>query len=106
MSMDSDDERAEEYRKKQGAEMQIIYDRIAASERTARQLLKVLANIADKYDDNGLDDDARKFWGDDNVNTKDPKKIQLYAGRGGQCLLTLQDCFDARDALNYNTKDK
>ena len=106
MSMDSDDERAEEYRKKQDAEMQIIYDRIAASERTARQLLKVLANIADKYDDNGLDDDARKYWRDDNVNTKDPKKIQLYAGRGGQCLLTLQDCFDARDALNYNTKDK
>jgi len=87
--------------------MQRYDERIHPSDRTALRLLKLLANIADKYDANDLDDDARKYWGEDNVNTKSPEKIVLYQGRGGGDLLTLQDCFDARDALNYNPpKDK
>lgn len=105
MSMDSDDEHYQKYKEELNNHMWDIRQRVNASEVDMRKILKVLANIADKYDDNGLDDEARKYWGDDNVNTKDPKKIELYTGRGGQCLLTLQDCLDARDALNYHTKD-
>lgn len=106
MSMDSDEAEYQKYKEELNNHMWDIRQRIDASEIAMRKVLWVLANIADKYDANGLDDDARKYWGVDSVNTKDPKKIELYTGRGGLCLLTLQDCFDARDALNYNTKDK
>jgi len=63
--------------------------------------LQPLVAIADAYDANALDDEARKFWGEnnENENQRDPKEIELYAGRGGKRLLTLQQCFDARDAL-------
>ena len=63
--------------------------------------LKPLADIADAYDDNALDDEARKFWGTDNENqnTTPPEQIELYQGRGGKRLLTLQQCLDAREAL-------
>lgn len=61
----------------------------------------VLAKIADAYDDNALDDEARKFWGRNNEhqNERDPKDIELYSGRGGKRLLTLADCIAARKAL-------
>lgn len=62
---------------------------------------EVLAKIADAYDDNALDDEARKFWGlnDEHENKIDPAKIELYSGRGGRRLLTLADCLRAREAL-------
>jgi hypothetical protein len=63
-----------------------------------------LATIADAYDANELDDEARKFWGDlDDVDAREnqtpPEQIVLYSGRGGKTLLTLADCFAAREAL-------
>jgi hypothetical protein len=63
--------------------------------------VRVLARIADAYDANELDDEARKHWGenDEHTNVKDPKRIELYTGRGGGTLLTLQDCLNARSAL-------
>lgn len=64
---------------------------------------KVLADIADAYDANNLDDEARKFYGRSNEIANDRKKpsdIILYSGRGGKELLTLQDCLDARDAID------
>lgn len=72
-------------------------------------ILKKLAAIADAYDENGLDDEARRFWGPDGNETENstPKhKIILYQGRGGRTLLTLQDCFDARDVLKRTTPDE
>lgn len=62
---------------------------------------KVLAAIADAYDDNALDDEARKFWGENHEhrNTTPPEQIELYDGRGGKRLLTLADCFAARAAV-------
>lgn len=70
------------------------------------QVLTPLVTIADCYDDNALDDEARKYWGLslEHENTLDPKDIVLYSGRGGRKLLTLQDCLDARDALQKNSK--
>lgn len=66
---------------------------------------KVLAAIADAYDDNALDDEARKFWGtnDEHENKRDPQEVELYSGRGGRRLLTLADCLDARAALAATT---
>lgn len=63
--------------------------------------LAVLANIADKYDANELDDEARKKWGefDEYDSVYSPLQIILYTGRGGATLLTLADCIAARDAL-------
>lgn len=62
--------------------------------------LQPLVKIADAYDANGLDDEARKFWGanDEHSNLRDPAKIELYASRGGRTLLTLADCLKARAA--------
>ena len=64
-------------------------------------VLSRLAKIADAFDANELDDGARKFWGanDENQNTTPPAEIEIYSGRGGRQLLTLQDCLDARDVL-------
>ena len=55
---------------------------------------KILAAIADRYDDNALDDEARKTWGlrDEHQNVTPPERIILYIGRGGSTLLTLADC--------------
>jgi hypothetical protein len=75
------------------------------SHRTAAQ---VLAAIADAYDKNALDDEARKFWGpppDYNAHTNQtpPDDIILYTGRGGVELLTLGDCLRAREELKSST---
>lgn len=61
-------------------------------------VLQPLIDIANAYDANNLDDEARRSWGlhDEHVNQQDPSQIELYAGRGGKRLLTLQQCFDAR----------
>ena len=75
-----------------------------ASELIAR--LEILAVIADRYDSNDLDDEARKYWGsppdyNDRVNETPPDQIELYAGRGGSRLLTLKHCLDARKSLEH-----
>lgn len=66
-----------------------------------REQLRPLAAIADAYDANELDDEARRFWGIENQHENDtpPDRIELYQGRGGRRLLTLADCFAARSAL-------
>lgn len=63
--------------------------------------LKPLVLIADRYDSNDLDDEARRFWGLrlEHENARDPREIELYTGRGGGRLLTLADCFEAREAV-------
>lgn len=60
--------------------------------------LKPLVAIADAYDANNLDDEARKFWGLnlENENTRPPRDVELYCGRGGKQLLTLAHCLVAR----------
>lgn len=66
-----------------------------------RRALAPLVAIADAYDANALDDEARKWWGRDNehTNTTPPEQIELYAGRGGRQLLTLADCLRARELV-------
>lgn len=63
--------------------------------------LKPLARIADAYDSNELDDEARKFWGlnNEHANERDPSNIELFSGRGGSELLTLSHCLKAREVL-------
>lgn len=72
--------------------------------KTLREALAPLVNIAKAYYDNSLDDEARRFWGKntgtENENNRDPSSIELYTGRGGGRLLTLQDCFDAKAAVD------
>lgn len=58
--------------------------------------LAPLANIADQYDASELDE-ARPDWMQA-VEWR-PEHVELYAGRGGRRLLTLADCFRARDVL-------
>jgi hypothetical protein len=74
---------------------------IDVENRLLREALLPLKKIADAYDANNLDDEARKFWGVslEHENTRDPKEIELYTGRGGSRLLTLDDCFFARRVL-------
>jgi len=71
-----------------------------------KHALKPLVDIADAYDANALDDEARKIWGlnDEHINTEPPDTIILYSGRGGKCLLTLGDCLRAREV--YNRKER
>ena len=66
-----------------------------------REALQPLIDIANAYDSNSLDDEARKRWGrnEEHVNMRDPKTIELYTGRGGKRLLTLADCLAACAAL-------
>lgn len=63
--------------------------------------LKPLADIADAYDRNELDDEARRYWGSENENENSTaaSEIILYEGRGGKTLLTLQHCINARLCL-------
>lgn len=63
--------------------------------------LRPLAAIADAFDKNELDDEARKFWGPDgeHENTTPHDQIEIYQGRGGRELLTLEDAMIAREAL-------
>lgn len=67
--------------------------------------LKPLVDIAEAYDNNALDDEARKFWGlnSEHQNTTPPAKIELYQGRGGKRLLTLEDCLFARAVVRGAT---
>lgn len=67
--------------------------------RGLREALKPLVAIADAFDANELDDEARKFWGQHGVNTTPHENIELYAGRGGKELLTLADCMLARQLV-------
>lgn len=64
----------------------------------AKSPMEVLAEIADAYDRNELDEPARKYWGPGGIyeNKVLPDKIELLCGRGGKTLLTLGDCFRAR----------
>ncbi len=64
-------------------------------------LLAPLVAIADAYDANELDAEARKQWGPslEHVNTTPPEQILIYTGRGGKTLLTLKHCLDARASL-------
>ncbi len=65
------------------------------------EALAPLVRIADAYDANELDDEARKTWGKDDEHHNDtpPERVGLYSGRGGRQLLTLADCLKARDVL-------
>lgn len=67
-----------------------------------------LAAIADAYDANELDDEARKYWGlaNEHENQTPPGQIELYTGRGGKTLLTLEDALSARKALEHEIPEK
>ncbi|QIG67439.1 hypothetical protein EVB39_110 [Rhizobium phage RHph_TM3_3_9] len=83
-----------------GANPPVTYCPMQKIEELKRAAAPLVA-IADAYDANDLDDEARKFWGPNgiqHVNTTPPEKIELYTGRGGKQLLTLAHCFRARDA--------
>lgn len=68
--------------------------------------LAPLVAIANAYDANNLDDEARKRWGKnlEHENTTTPDQIEIYSGRGGQELLTLAHCFEARKLVERWTK--
>jgi len=68
-----------------------LYDQI----KRLKTAIEPLLAIADAYDANELDEEARRHWGG-NENQRDPKTIEIYQGRGGKQLLTLADCFAAR----------
>ena len=63
--------------------------------------LAPLARIADAYDANELDDEARKFWGKDYEfeNNSDPADIALIVSEGGSVLVSLAHALAARKAL-------
>jgi len=63
------------------------------------EALQPLAAIADAFDENELDDEARKYWGTSGVCETPHDFIELYQGRGGKRLLTLADCMLARGTL-------
>ncbi len=61
--------------------------------------LAPLLAIAEAYDANELDDEARKEWAF-GANTTPHDQIELYQGRGGKQLLTLADAMKARAAIS------
>ncbi len=71
-----------------------------------REALAPLVAVADAYDDNALDDEARKFWGlnSEHENDRRPEDIELYTGRGGKRLLTLADCLAARSVIKKESR--
>jgi hypothetical protein len=75
-------------------------EKLTSENRQLKMGVHRLIVIADAYDANELDDEARKTWGlnDEFRNTNKPEDIILYSGRGGGTLLTLADCIAARDA--------
>lgn len=75
----------------------LLKDVKEAMELSVKALAPLVA-IADAYDANELDNEARRFWGIDNQNeeTTPHDQIELYSGRGGKRLLTLEDCMFAR----------
>lgn len=64
----------------------------------AMEALLPFAQIWDAYLANELDDEARRLWGaqGEHENKVSPKDIELYSGRGGKRLLTLDDCRQAK----------
>jgi len=79
----------------------IVCNLLEQTESRAEKLatgLQPLVTIANAYDANDLDDEARKTWGvnDEWQNTRPPESIELYSNRGGRALLTLADCLKAR----------
>lgn len=87
--------------------MGMTADQLAAKFARAEALERAvapLARIADAYDRNELDDEARKWWGAESgigreYNGTPSNEIELYSGRGGKRLLTLADCQNARLAM-------
>jgi hypothetical protein len=69
-------------------------DDLRAENARLREALVPLKLIADRYDDDGLDE-ARPSWGG-----CVPDEILMVQGRGGKAFLTLQQCFVARAALD------
>ena len=65
------------------------------------QALAPLARIADAYDANELDDEARKYWGLnlEHTNTTDPAQIELVCNGSGARLLTLAHALQARTEI-------
>jgi hypothetical protein len=65
------------------------------------EALTPLAYIADQFDENNLDDEARKFWGteEQHENDSDPATIELVQSQGGAGLVTLADALAARTVL-------
>jgi len=65
--------------------------------------LKPFADIADEYDQDGLDE-ARPSWIRNGKATFD-SSAELYSGRGGKTLITLGDVLRARSALQGKSYD-
>lgn len=66
--------------------------------------LRPLAAIADEYDKDGLDE-VRPDWVNRGVAKFNPQ-AELYSGRGGKQLLTLEDALNARDVLTNTKHDR
>jgi len=64
--------------------------RLQFEKQKLKEALKPLINIANAFWLNGLDE-ARPDWG--HTENSD---IELLTGRGGKCLLTLKDVFNAQ----------
>lgn len=62
---------------------------------TVKNALRPLAAIADAYDASGLDE-MRPEWVKESIDFSD---VELFSGRGGKQLLTLQDAIEARRVL-------
>jgi hypothetical protein len=56
--------------------------------------LMPILEIANAYYSNNMDDEARRYWGEnyEHENKTPPENIILVTGRGGKTLLTLGDC--------------
>lgn len=69
--------------------------------KAVQEALRPLANIWLAYLENNLDDGARRFWGSDMQveNETSPRDIEMVQGRGGRCLLTLDQCREAQAVL-------
>lgn len=63
-------------------------------------LLAPLARIAQAYEESALDEVRPDPVADSSQLYQDyPRAAELYSGRGGKCLLTLDDCLRAREFL-------
>ncbi len=60
---------------------------------------QILAEIYKRYLNNGLDECRPEWHHLENQNTEKDLRTELYTGRGGKCLLRLQDCKDAYDRI-------
>jgi len=88
-----------EVRRRRRSGVAVTFEQTVVREGELRSVLAPLVTIADAYDANALDDEARKRWGRDeeHENETPPDQIELYAGRGGKELLTLAHCLRARE---------